>query len=132
MPTVRPLVSPFAADYQAFKRAIIGQESGGRYGVANAEGSGAMGVGQVMPETAKALAARLGLPYRPDLMRGTDPASRAYQDKITDAAVQEAWRAGGGRDVATAAKYYFAGSDRGKWGPKTAHYASDILARLRK
>lgn len=125
-------VAPFA-DYNAFKRAIIGQESGGRYGVANTEGSGAMGIGQVMPDTARTLASRIGLPYRPDLMRGTSAEARAYQDRITDAAVKEAWDHGGqGKDPALSAKYYFAGPDRGKWGPKTARYASDILSRLRK
>lgn len=92
-----------------------------------------MGIGQVMPETAKALAARIGVPYRPDLMAGNHPEARQYQDAITHQAVLEAWNAGGGgKDVVTAAKYYFAGSDRGKWGPKTARYANDIISRLRK
>lgn len=117
--------------YGQFKQAIIGQESGGRYGVANTEGSGAMGIGQVMPDTARALAGRIGLPYRPDLMAGTSPEARAYQDRITDAAVQEAWNAGGaGRDVRTAAQYYFAGPDRDGWGPKTRRYGDDILNRM--
>lgn len=115
-----------------FKQAIIGQESGGRYGVANAQGSGAMGVGQVMPETGRALAKRIGQPWRPDLMAGTSQEARAYQDAITDAAVREAWGAGGGgRDLRTAAQYYYGGSDRGKWGPRTRAYGDDILERLR-
>jgi hypothetical protein len=125
---------PFAGgvDYGAFKQAIIGQESGGRYGVPNAEGSGAMGIGQVMPETAKALAARIGLPYRPDLMAGTSPQAKQYQDAITEAAVQEAWQAGGnGRDPQTAAMYYHGGSNRKIWGPKTRNYAQAILGRIR-
>ena len=132
---VAPRGSPaaFSTDYDTFKRAIIGQESGGRYGVPNAEGSGAMGVGQVMPETARALSARLGLPYRPDLMAGTGPEARAYQDKITDAAVREAWQAGGsGRDPRTAALYYHGGSNRDIWGPKTRRYADEVLARTRR
>lgn len=120
----------FRSDYATFKRAIIGQESGGRYGVPNAEGSGALGIGQVMPETTKALAARLGLPYRPDLMRGNSAAARQYQDRITDAAVREAWDYGGG-DARTAAMYYHGGSNRNIWGPKTKRYAGEVLARLR-
>jgi hypothetical protein len=117
--------------YDQFKRAIIGQESGGRYGVANTQGSGAMGVGQVMPGTARTLAARVGLPYRPELMAGTGPEARSYQDQITDAAVREAWNAGGaGRDPRTSAHYYFAGSDRDGWGPKTRQYGDDILQRM--
>lgn len=115
--------------YGNFKKAIVGQESGGRYGVANTEGSGAMGIGQVMPSTARVLAGRLGLPYRPDLLGGVDPAAQAYQNQITDAAAQEAWAAGGG-DPAKAAMYYFGGSDHSKWGPKTRAYASNILNRL--
>jgi hypothetical protein len=117
------------ASYGAFKSAIIGQESGGRYGVPNAEGSGAMGIGQVMPGTARVLAGRLGLPYNPGLLAGNDPNSRAYQDQITEAAVREAWEAGGG-DPRTAAMYYFGGSDRGKWGPKTRRYGNSVIGRM--
>jgi hypothetical protein len=116
-------------DYNTFKHSIIGQESGGRYGVANAQGSGAMGLGQIMPGTARVLAGRLGLPYQPNLLAGTGPASQDYQNRITDAAAREAWQAGGG-DPAQAAMYYFGGSNRAKWGPKTRRYASDILGRL--
>lgn len=112
-----------------FKRAIVGQESGGRYGVPNAEGSGAMGVGQVMPETARALSARLSLPYRPELLAGTSPEARRYQDRITDAAAREAWQAGGG-DPRVAAMYYHGGSNRDIWGPKTHRYAGEVLARM--
>lgn len=89
-----------------------------------------MGVGQVMPATARTLAARLGLPYRPDFMAGTDPAARQYQDRITDAAAREAWQAGGG-DPRRAAMYYHGGSNRRLWGPKTSAYAASILGRLR-
>jgi hypothetical protein len=115
--------------FQGFKRAIIAQESGGRYGVANTEGSGAMGVGQIMPETGAALAKREGLPWRPDLMRGNDAEARAYQDRLTDAALKEAWDYGGG-DPQKAAKYYFAGPDRKGWGPKTSRYGSDVVRRM--
>ena len=121
----------FRVDYDSFKRAIIGQETNFRYGVPNSEGSGAMGLGQQMPATARALADRLGMPYRPDLMSGTSPEARAYQDRITDAAVREAWEAGGsGRDVRTSAMYYHGGSNRRGWGPRTQRYASNVLGRL--
>lgn len=120
---------PVRADYSAFKHAIIGQESGGRYGVPNAEGSGAMGVGQVMPDTGKVLAQRAGLPWRPDLMAGTGPDAQAYQDKITEGAAREAWAYGKGNPQ-LAAYYYFAGPDKGKWGPKTRQYGVDILRRI--
>lgn len=115
--------------YLDFHRAIIGQETGGRYGVPNGQGSGAMGIGQQMPATARVLAERLGLPYRPDLMAGTDKASRDYQDAITGAATREAYDAGRG-DPRASAMYYFGGSNRSMWGPKTRRYGNDIMTRL--
>jgi peptidoglycan/xylan/chitin deacetylase (PgdA/CDA1 family) len=89
-----------------------------------------MGVGQIMPATGKALAQRLGLPWRPDLMAGQHPEARQYQDALTDAAAREAWEYGAGNPV-LAAMYYHGGSDRGKWGPKTRRYGQDIVRRLR-
>lgn len=122
-------LSGFRSDFGSFKSAIIGQESGGRYGVANTQGSGAMGIGQIMPDTAKALSARLGIPYQPNLLRGTSPQAMQYQDRLTDAALQEAWRAGGG-NAEQAARYYFAGPDKSGHGPKTDQYGRDILRRM--
>ncbi len=91
-----------------------------------------MGVGQVMPATAKALAARIGLPYQPSLMMGTGPAARQYQDKITDAAAREAWNAGGaGKDPRRSAMYYHGGSNTRGWGAKTRTYAEQVLARMK-
>lgn len=116
-------------EYEAFKRAIIQQESGGRYGVPNAQGSGAMGVGQLMPATARALAARLGLGYHPELLAGTSPEARQYQNALTDAAAKEAWNYGGG-DPAKAAGYYFAGPNLSGWKGKTRQYQSDIMNRM--
>jgi hypothetical protein len=115
--------------FDDFYRAIIQQESGGRYGIPNAEGSGAMGIGQIMPDTARAIAKRLKREYRPDLMAGDDEAAREYQDALTREAVREAWSYGGG-DPSKSAAYYFAGPDRKGWGPKTQKYSSDILGRL--
>lgn len=88
-----------------------------------------MGVGQQMPATAQALASRIGLPYRPDLMAGSDPASRQYQDAITTAAAREAWQAGGG-DPRVAAMYYHGGPNRSGWGPKTHGYAEHVLSLM--
>jgi hypothetical protein len=117
--------------YNDFRRAIIAQESGGRYGIANAEGSGAMGIGQIMPDTARAIAKRIGLPYRPELLAGTDEASREYQDALTTEATKEAFAYGKG-DPQLAAQYYFAGPNKKGWGPKTQEYGSDVMRRLGK
>lgn len=100
-----------------------------RYGVANTEGSGAMGLGQIMPNTARSLSARLKLPYRPDLLAGNSPEAQQYQNALTHAATQEAWNYGGG-DPRKAAYYYFAGPDRKGWGPKTRQYGEDIIRRM--
>lgn len=82
-----------------------------------------------MPDTARALSARLGLPYQPELLRGNSPQARQYQDRLTDAALQEAWRAGGG-NAEKAARYYFAGPNKSGHGPKTDQYGRDILRRM--
>lgn len=82
-----------------------------------------------MPDTGRVLAQRAGLPWRPDLMRGTSPEARAYQDRLTDAALQEAWEYGGG-DARKAAYYYFAGPNKKGWGPKTRKYGESILRRM--
>jgi soluble lytic murein transglycosylase-like protein len=125
-----PRRATFPADFPTFLHAIKGQESNFRYGVANAEGSGAMGVGQVMPATGATLARRMGLPWRPDLMAGTSQEARQYQDAITEAAAREAWQASGG-DLRRAAMYYHGGSNERGWGPKTRRYADEVLTKLR-
>lgn len=115
--------------YNDFHKAIIAKESGGRYGVPNADGSGAMGLGQIMPDTARTLAKRLGLAYRPELLAGDDEEARKYQDALTQAATKEAWEYGKGNPQ-LAAQYYFAGPNKEGWGPKTQAYGSDIVERL--
>jgi hypothetical protein len=118
-------------DLERFRKAIIAQESGGDYGVMNAEDSGAMGAYQFMPPTARALAERLGLPYRPELLQGEKGRSkegRAYQDALGTAQLQDALKFGGG-DVGKAGAYHFAGSNTKGHGPKTRKYEQDILRR---
>lgn len=118
-------------DFERFRKAIIAQESGGDYGVANAEGSGALGAYQFMPPTARALAERLGLPYRPELLQGSKGRSkegRAYQDALGTAQLQDAIKFGGG-DVGKAGAFHFAGPNKSGYGPKTRDYEQDILRR---
>ena len=108
--------------------AIVQQESGGNYTAKNPE-TGALGAYQVMPATGEALAQRIGLPWNPALMTSNSAAGRSYQDRIGQAAVQEAIDNSGG-DPATMAAYYHGGSDRSKWGPRTQQYAQEVTARL--
>jgi hypothetical protein len=117
------------SNFDAFKQAIIQQESGGRYGVPNAEGSGALGLVQLMPTTAKNYAAQLGVDYRPDLLSGTSDAAKKYQDMLADASLKDDWNYAGG-DPAKAAAHHFGGSDTSHWGPKTRQYQQDILGRM--
>ena len=118
-------------DLERLRKAIISKESGGDYGVMNAEGSGAMGAYQFMPPTARALATRLGLPYRPELLQGAKGRSkegRAYQDALGTAQLQDAIKFGGG-DIGKAGAFHFAGPNKSGYGPKTREYEQDILRR---
>lgn len=107
---------------------FVAQESGGDYTAVNSE-TGALGAYQVMPQTGQSLAKRVGVAWRPDLMRSDTPEARKYQDAIGGAAIQEAIDASGG-DPGTAFSYYYGGSDRGKWGPRTRQYEQDMMRRI--
>ncbi len=118
-------------DLAGLRRALLMQESSGDYGAVN-EQSGAMGGYQFMPPTARALAKRLGVEYRPDLMTGAGGRSkegRAYQERLMDEQMKDIARFSGG-DPKLAAAYHFAGPNRAGWKDKTAKYQSDIMRRL--
>ena len=118
-------------DAARLRRALLMQESGGDYGVTNAEGSGAMGAYQFMPPTARALAKRLGLEYRPDLMsgdKGRSKEGRAYQERLMDAQMEDILAYSGG-DIGKAGAYHFAGPNTKGHGAKTRKYEQDILRR---
>lgn len=118
-------------DLERLRQAILMQESGGDYGVMNREGSGAMGAYQFMPDTARALAKRAGLEYRPDLMSGKGGRSKegiAYQERLMDEQMKDIAAFSGG-DVGRAGIYHFAGPNEKGYGPKTRQYGQDILRR---
>ena len=118
-------------DAARLRRALLMQESGGDYGVTNAEGSGAMGAYQFMPDTARALAKRIGKEYRPDLMtgdKGRSKEGRAYQESLMDAQMKDILAYSGG-DIGKAGAYHFAGPNTKGHGPKTRKYEEDILRR---
>lgn len=119
-------------DREALRRALIMQESHGDYGITNAEGSGAMGAYQFMPETARSLAARLGMDYRPELMTGSGGRSKKgkeYQDALANAQLDDILAFAGG-DIDRAAAFHFAGPNESRWGPKTRKYQADIRRRM--
>lgn len=79
-------------DLSSVVSAIIQVESGGRNGLVSADpdgagpaGGGAFGVMQVLPETARGIAAQLGLPFDANRLR-TD---RAYNQRIGTAYLQQ-------------------------------------------
>jgi hypothetical protein len=118
-------------DASAIMPALIAQESGGRAGVLGPQTQygQAEGRAQVLPKTAEAMARKLGVPWRPDLMRGDTPAAAAYQDKLGQAYLEEGL-AKYGNDPRKALMYYHGGPDESLWGPKTHAYADQVLGRL--
>lgn len=117
-----------ALTVEALRPHFVAQESGGDYKAINPK-SGTLGAYQLKPETAAALAKRLGLAYRPDMLTKDDEASRRYQDALGGAAIQEAIQAGGG-DPTKTFQYYYGGSDASKYGPRTRQYAQEMNARI--
>lgn len=107
--------------------ALIQQESGGRPGQVSS--AGAMGVTQLLPATAREMAGKLGIGWRPDLLAGTTPEAVEYQRQLGSAYLDEGFqRTGNPRD---ALRYYHGGPNRRMWGPKTNRYADSVLGRLK-
>lgn len=84
---------------------------------------------QVQDATGREQAKKLGLPWRPELMRGTSPEAAAYQRRIGNAYLQEGLDKHGG-DPRKGLMYYHGGPNQRLWGPKTRSYADTILKRL--
>jgi soluble lytic murein transglycosylase-like protein len=112
--------------------AVIQQESGGRAGAVGPETpyGRALGMSQMLPATAREMAGKLGLPYREDLLRGTDEQSAQYQRRLGEAYLHEGLTRYGD-DHRRALMYYHGGPDERMWGPKTRAYADQTLRRLR-
>lgn len=90
---------------------------------------GALGSTQMLPGTAKEMATKLGLPFRPDLLRSNDSAALDYQHRLGEAYLQEGFEKTG--NVRDALRYYHGGPNRRMWGRKTNAYADSILGALR-
>jgi soluble lytic murein transglycosylase len=107
--------------------ALIQQESGGN-GMAVSP-AGALGSTQMLPATAQEMAAKIGLPFRPDLLRSNDPQALQYQQQLGRAYYEEGLAKTG--NVRDALRYYHGGPNRALWGPKTNAYADAVLSRVR-
>lgn len=120
---------PFPSIQQGVE-AIRSQESNNTPGAIGPETAWghAKGTMQVLDGTAREMAGKLGLPWRPDLMTATSPDAVAYQDAIGKAYFLQGLNATG--NYYDAARYYHGGPDRRRWGPKTEQYARDFVARL--
>lgn len=88
----------------------------------------AKGSMQLLDGTAQEMAAKLGVPYRPDLMTGTSQAASDYQDALGQAYFHEGLTKTG--NYYDAARYYHGGPNRSQWGPKTNHYADTFVSRM--
>ncbi|WP_433942725.1 transglycosylase SLT domain-containing protein [Brevundimonas diminuta] len=100
-----------AGDLQTLKNAIIQVETGGRNGLISADpdgggpaGGGAFGIMQVLPDTARRMAQKLGVPFDANRLR-TD---RAYNEQIGTAYLSELLDRYGG-DTFLAVTAYHAG-----------------------
>lgn len=110
--------------------ALVMQESSGRPGVLGPQTKygRAEGMTQMLPATAQEMARKLGVAWRPELMRGTSPEAAQYQQQLGRAYFDEGLQRYGG-DVQKALMYYHGGPDERLWGPKTRSYAQSVLRR---
>lgn len=89
---------------------------------------GAMGSTQMLPATAREMAQKLGLPFRPNLLRSNAPEALQYQRRLGEAYFEQGLKETG--NLRDALHYYHGGPDRRLWGPKTRAYANAVLRRL--
>lgn len=109
--------------------ALIQQESGGRAGAPGQVTPYGQphGATQLLSGTGEEMAAKLGVPWRPDLLSDTSPAGMQYQRALGRAYFDEGLAKTG--NVRDALRYYHGGPNRDMWGPKTNAYADEVLAR---
>lgn len=84
----------------------------------------------MLPATAKEIAAKMGLPFNEQMLRGTDPQSAAYQERLGHGYFEQGLKETG--NIRDALHYYHGGPNRKLWGPKTRGYAEQVLARAGK
>jgi soluble lytic murein transglycosylase-like protein len=82
----------------------------------------------MLPATAKEMASKIGVPFRPDLLSSNDPAALDYQRQLGAAYLQEGLQKTG--NLRDALRYYHGGPNRSMWGPKTDAYANAVMGRL--
>lgn len=88
----------------------------------------AEGMTQMLPATAREMAQKLGVPWRPDLMTGRSAQAAQYQRALGQAYLEQGLSETG--NVRDALHYYHGGPSRKLWGPKTRSYAASVLRRM--
>jgi soluble lytic murein transglycosylase-like protein len=109
---------------------VIQQESHGRAGAIGqhtAYGT-PLGATQLLPDTAREMAGKIGLPWRPDLLTDKTPTGAAYQEQLGRAYFNEGLQKTG--NLRDAFRYYHGGPNRRMWGPKTNAYADAVMSRM--
>lgn len=129
-PSAAPAAAPQAAPApqaqpgaDAVWSAMKQRESGGNGNAVSPKG--ALGSTQMLPATAQAMAQKLGVQWRPELMRGNSPEALQYQDQLGRAYFDEGVQRYGG-DLSKGASYYHGGPNTAIWGPKTRAYAQAV------
>lgn len=110
--------------------ALIQQESGGRVGIRGpvTQYGQPLGMTQLLPGTARAMARKLGIKFDENLLTGKTAEAASYQRRLGRAYFDEALRATD--NIRDALRYYHGGPNRKLWGPKTNAYADAILKRV--
>lgn len=116
-----------AIDNDSIFEALIQQESHGD-GMAKSD-QGALGSTQMLPDTARAMAEKLGIPWQPAMLQSNDPAALDYQRTLGRAYFDEGMEKYNG-DVEKALMYYHGGPDEKQWGPKTRAYVGQVFSHL--
>lgn len=83
---------------------------------------------QMLPSTAREQAAKLGLPYRPDMLAGSSPDAANYQTALGRSYLAEGLNKTG--NLYDAFRYYYGGPNRRMWGRKTNAYANQVMGRM--
>lgn len=130
-PAVAP-VSPDASGLtpDAVWNANVQQESGGRAGAIGqpTQHGTALGATQLLPDTAKEMAGKLGVPWRPDLLTATSPDAKQYQLQLGRAYFDQGVQKYNG-NLQKAVMYYHGGPNEAIWGQKTRAHAAAVLQR---
>ena len=125
-PTAASGISP-----DALFNSIVYQESRGRPGLVGPQTryGRAYGMTQMLDATAEATARQHGVPWRPEMMRGTSRDAANYQRSLGRLHFNDLWRRYNGNPEMVALAYH-GGTDQRIWGPRTRRYAREVLGRI--